>query len=76
MKKKKKAFHKSARRLPRQLAVDRLLKAVGDWVDAFGGNALVAGGIGVIDSGIDPYTFHVAIKVTGRRPISERSEKP
>lgn len=80
--KKKKPWTTSSRRVPPKLATNRLLKAVGDWVNSNGGNALVAGNIGLMDvpstqdpfRGPDPLTFYVVIKVSadfsGRLPVA------
>lgn len=66
------------RKWSRKVAADRLLRAVGDWVNSAGGSALVAGNIGVMNLpdmhggfGPDPLSFYVCIKVTGRRPAIE-----
>lgn len=65
MKKPKKRSYK----LSRDVATDRLLRAVGRWVNAYGGRAMVAGGIGLMSYPADPeHTFHVVIRVTGRKP--------
>jgi hypothetical protein len=70
---------KPRRKYSPKIASIRLLNAVGDWVNANGGNALVAGNIGLMDNpahgifeeGLDSLSFYVCIKVTGKRP-----EKP
>ena len=75
MKKKR----KQRRKYSPKIASIRLLGAVGDWVNANGGNALVAGSIGLLDhpsmgifsEGLD---FYAVIKVTGKRPVKEESK--
>lgn len=63
------------RKYSRELAAVRLINAVGDWVNAAGGNALVAGDIGIMDYPGDPeFCFRVVIKVTGHKPIQELGE--
>jgi hypothetical protein len=53
---------------------DNLLKAVGDWVASKGGSVVVAGGIQTQKwPGELEYTFHVAIKCTGRMPIADKT---
>lgn len=67
---------KQRRKYSPKVASIRLLHAVGDWVNANGGNALVAGNIGIMDhpamgifsEGLDSLSFYVVIKVTGKRP--------
>ena len=39
---------KAIRKLSRKAAADRLLRAVGCWVESAGGSALVAGSIGIM----------------------------
>ena len=62
---------KPLRKLSREVAADRLLRAVGRWVEACGGTALIAGGIGLIPP--DPfglkYNYSVVIGVTGKMPV-------
>lgn len=80
MKKKR----KQRRKYSPKIASIRLLGAVGDWVNANGGNALVAGSIGLLFSdhpsmgifseGLDSLSFYVVIKVTGKRPVKEESK--
>lgn len=75
MKKKR----KQRRKYSPKVASVRLLNAVGDWVNANGGNALVAGDIGVMSSPgaldiFDPFRFYVCIKVTGKRPEKSLEE--
>jgi hypothetical protein len=75
MRAKKKQTQKRPR-LSRRVAADRLLHAVGRWVDACGGSALVAGNIGITDWPGDPeFCFRVLIKVTGRKPVALDTEK-
>jgi hypothetical protein len=69
------------RKLSRKAAADCLLRAVGCWVQAAGGSALVAGNIGVMNDPGDifgettaRFNFYVCIKVTGRRPQPEKIE--
>ena len=70
---------KAIRKLSRKAAVDRLLRAVGCWVESAGGSALVAGSIGIMDDPGAIYgetaklNFYVCIKVTGRRPTAEKT---
>lgn len=68
-----KAGKRKKRVLSREVAGDRLLRATGNWVEACGGSALVAGGIGVIHPGFGElkYNFTVCIKITGRAPKAE-----
>lgn len=54
-------------------ATDNLLKAVGKYIDANGGNALVAGGIGIIHEG--KYRFKIVIGVTGSPPPAKKGCK-
>lgn len=51
----------------REAAADKALKAIGNWVDAGGGKAIIAGGPGIMDAA-GQFNFYVCIKVTGRRP--------
>lgn len=72
----KKKQARSRPKLSRTVAANKLLWAVGDWVNANGGSAVVAGDIGLMDApnlrdvltGPDPLTFYVCVKVTGKRP--------
>ena len=52
---------------------DKLLRAVGKWVDAYGGNAVIAGNIGIMDILAEPLSFYVCIKVTGKRPAKKET---
>ncbi|MFZ0537520.1 MAG: hypothetical protein WAM47_11675 [Candidatus Sulfotelmatobacter sp.] len=78
MKKKR----KQRRKYSPKIASIRLLGAVDDWVNANGGNALVAGSIGLLDhpsmgifsEGLDSLSFYVVMKVTGKRPVKEESK--
>lgn len=50
----------------KERATDKLLSAVGDYVDAHGGAAMVAGGIGIIHE--EKCRFKLVISVTGKPP--------
>ena len=50
----------------KEKARDKLLEAVGNFVNTHGGNAVVAGNIRIIYR--DKYIFEVVIKVTGSPP--------
>lgn len=54
----------------RDRAGDKLIRATAEWVDACGGKALVAGGIGIVGPGPfgRKYNFQVVISVTGHPP--------
>lgn len=53
-------------------AADRLLRAVADWVNANGGSAVVAGGIGIQQYPDDlKYNYQVVVRVTGCKPVPQ-----
>lgn len=52
-----------------------LLNAVGAFVRSKGGEVMVAGGISTMKFPDDPeYTFHIAVRCTGRAPVPQLPE--
>ena len=58
------------RSVSKNVATDRLLNAVGDFVNAFGGGALVVGPVQILTWPLeDDRRFTLGVRVFGRRPV-------
>ena len=54
-------------------ALSRMHVAVGKWVEAMGGTALIAGDVQV-QKADRPINFYVAVKITGRWPAPKEAK--